>query len=64
MSTSQRVFHAVMGMGGQCVSRDIFEDLLERAVRREADPAQPLRWRPWCERYVHDGQQWREVQTA
>lgn len=54
----------IMGMGGRCVSRDVFEELLEQAVRRESDPAQPLRWRPWRERYAHDGQTWNEVHPA
>ena len=50
-----------MGMGGELVSRATFEELLEQAVRRTADPACPLRWQPWRERYVHDGRQWHEV---
>ena len=51
----------IMGMGGELVSRAAFEELLELAVQREADPACPLRWQPWRERYAHDGRQWHEV---
>ena len=51
----------IMGMGGELVSRPAFEELLERSVRQAEDPACPLRWQPWRERYIHDGRQWHEV---